>query len=149
MGRDILDLYSDYLLCSNGQATATGLSSIVEGNISHDKITRFLKKEYFDEKTLWKKVKQIVRAYEEEEACLIFDDTIVEKPYMDENEIICWHYSHTENKTVKGINLLSAFYHCESGGQTVRLPTGFRIIAKTNISGRRESNPRHELGKLG
>ena len=131
MGRDILDLYSDYLLCSSGQTTATGLSSIVEGNISHDRITRFLKKEYFDEKTLWKKVKPIVRAYEEEDACLIFDDTIVEKPYMDENEIICWHYSHTENNTVKGINLLSAFYHCESDGQTVRLPTGFRIIAKT------------------
>ena len=74
MGRDILDLYSDYLLCSNGQTTATGLSSVVEGNISHDRITRFLNKEYFDEKTLWKKVKQIVRAYEEEEACLIFDD---------------------------------------------------------------------------
>jgi hypothetical protein len=117
MGRDILDLYSDYWLCSNGQTTATGLSSIVEGNISHDKVTRFLRSEYFDEKTLWKKVKPIVRAYEEEEACLIFDDTIVEKPYTDENEIICRHYDHTENKAVKGINLLGAFYHCESGGR--------------------------------
>jgi hypothetical protein len=131
MGRDILDLYSDYLLCSNGQTTATGLSAISEGNISHDKVTRFLRSEHFDEKTLWKKVKKIVRACEEDEACLIFDDTIIEKPCMDENEIICWHFDHKENKAVKGINLLSAFYHCEQNGQIVRLPIGFRIIAKT------------------
>ena len=131
MGRELLDLYSDYLLCSKGQTTATGLSTIVDGNISHDKITRFLKSEYFDEKTLWKKVKPIVREYEDEQAILIFDDMIVEKPYMDENDIICWHFDHTENKSIKGINVLSAFYHCEKDEQIVRLPTGFRIIAKT------------------
>ena len=131
MGRDILDLYSDYLLYSRGQTTATGLSEILEGDISHDKLTRFLATELFDERTLWKKVKKIVRAYEEEDACLIYDDTIVEKPYMDENDIICWHFDHKENKPVKGINLLSAFYHSEKSGQTVRLPTGYRVIAKT------------------
>jgi hypothetical protein len=131
MGRDILDLYSDYLLYSSGQTTATGLSTILEGSVSHDKITRFLASESYDEKTLWKKVKKLVRTYGEEEACLIFDDTIIEKPYMDENEIICWHFDHKGNRAVKGINLLSAFYHCGKEGQTVRLPTGFRVIAKT------------------
>jgi len=131
MGRDILDLYSDYLLYSSGQTTATGFSTVLDGDISHDKTTRFLATECFDEKALWKKVKKLVRTYEDEDACLIFDDTIVEKPYMDENEIICWHFDHKENKAVKGINLLSAFYHCEKDGQTVRLPTGYRIIAKT------------------
>jgi hypothetical protein len=131
MGRDILDLYSDYLLYSKGQTTATGLSTILEGNVSHDKITRLLSSEPFDEKTLWKKVKKIVRAFEEDGACVIFDDTIIEKPYMDENEIICWHFDHKENKAVKGINLLSAFYHSEKDGHTIRLPTGYRVIAKT------------------
>jgi len=131
MGRDIIDLYSDYLLYSSGQTTATGLSAALEGDLCHDQITRSLSSESFDEKTLWKKVKKFVRAYEGEDACLIFDDTIVEKPYMDENEIICWHYDHKENRTVKGINLLSAFYHSEKCGQAVRLPIGYRVIAKT------------------
>ena len=131
MGRDILDLYSDYLLYSSGQTTATGLSAALEGDLSHDQITRSLSSESFDEKTLWKKVKKFVRAYEGEDACLIFDDTIIEKPYMDENDIICWHYDHKENRAVKGINLLSAFYHSEKGGQAVRLPIGYRVIAKT------------------
>jgi hypothetical protein len=50
---------------------------------------------------------------------------------MDENEIICWHFDHKGNKAVKGINLLSAFYHSERGGQTARLPTDYQVIAKT------------------
>jgi hypothetical protein len=107
------------------------LSELLDGSISHDKITRFLSSNSFDDKTLWMKVKKLVRTYEDEQACLIFDDTIVEKPYMDENEIICWHFDHKENKAVKGINILSAFYHSGKNGETIRLPTGFRVIAKT------------------
>jgi hypothetical protein len=131
MGRDILDLYSDYLLYGNAQTTATGLSELLDGEISHDKITRYLSSELFDEKTLWKKVKKLVRTFEENDASLIFDDTIVEKPYMDENEIICWHFDSKEGKPVKGVNLLSAFYSSEKAGQAVRLPIGYRIISKT------------------
>jgi hypothetical protein len=80
---------------------------------------------------LWKKSKRLVRAYEENDACLIFDDTVVEKPYMDENEIISWHFDSKEGKTVKGINILSAFYSSEKAGQVVRVPIDYRIIAKT------------------
>jgi hypothetical protein len=66
---------------------------LLEGEVSHDKITRFLSWEHFDEKTLWKKVKKAVRAFEREEVCLIFDDTVIEKPYMDENEIVTGYNS--------------------------------------------------------
>ena len=69
MGREILDIYSDYLLYSTRQTTATGLSELLNGEISHDIITRFLSSESFDEKTLWKKVKKLVRLCEEENAC--------------------------------------------------------------------------------
>lgn len=34
--------YNDYLIVTDRYATATGLSSILEGKISHDKITRYL-----------------------------------------------------------------------------------------------------------
>jgi len=103
----------------------------LDGELSHDKITRFLSSGSFTEKTLWKKVKRLVRAFEEDDACLIFDDTVVEKPCMDENEIIGWHFSPKEGKPVKGINLLSAFYSSEKAGQAARLPIDYRIIAKT------------------
>ena len=42
MNYEILDLYSDYLLSSFGQTTATGLAKLVDGEISHDQITRML-----------------------------------------------------------------------------------------------------------
>jgi hypothetical protein len=38
---------------------------------------------------------------------LILDDSIEEKPYTDENEIMCWHYSHANETHVKGVNILS------------------------------------------
>ena len=38
----IADLYSDYLLASFGATTATGLSQLLEGEVSHDQVTRYL-----------------------------------------------------------------------------------------------------------
>jgi hypothetical protein len=86
-----------------------------------------------DSKTLWLKVKKMVRMYENEQASLVFDDTIIEKPYMDENDIVCWHWDHKENRSVKGINLLSAFYTTttKEGEPALRVPIGYQIISKT------------------
>ncbi len=130
---DNLDLYTDYLLSSFGQTSATGLSRLLDDAISHDKITRFLSGNEFNSKTLWQKVKPIVRKHEREDACLIFDDVIIEKPYTDENEMICWHFDHSKGKTVKGINMLNAFYHTQNSesSQPLRIPVGFELILKT------------------
>ena len=57
---------------------------------------------------------------------LIFDDTIQEKPYTDENDLICWHYDHSQNRTVKGINLLNCVYHAGD----VSLPVTYELITK-------------------
>ncbi len=45
--KDYIDLYTDYLISIQGKATATGLSDMLEGEVSHDQITRFLSKELF------------------------------------------------------------------------------------------------------
>ena len=37
-----LDLYTDYLLSSTGPTTATGLSRLLNGALSHDHVTRWL-----------------------------------------------------------------------------------------------------------
>ncbi len=42
MTKEELELYSDYLLSSFGKATATGLSAMVDGAVSHDAVTRWL-----------------------------------------------------------------------------------------------------------
>jgi len=128
-----MDLYSDYLLSSFGQVTATGLSSLLEGSVSHDKITRMLSGKKYDSKDLWQEVKSLVRSHESEDACLIFDDTIISKPYTDENDMICWHWNHSKNCNEKGINLLTAFYHTQSptSSEPLRLPVSFECVKKT------------------
>ena len=121
-----LELYTDYLICNNGFATATGLSAMIDGDISHDQMTRFLSSRAFTSKDLWGQVKTIVRQIEQEEGCLIFDDTIQEKAWTDENEIMCWHFDHCKGRTVKGINLLNALY---SSGE-VSIPVAFEVARK-------------------
>jgi len=125
--KQMLDLYSDYLLASFSQTSATGLSNLMNGEISHDQVTRFLSQEKKTSKDLWLMVKPFVKKIQSKEGVLIIDDSIEEKPYTDENEIVCWHYDHSKERNIKGINFLSTLYH----NQEVSLPIGFRLIAKT------------------
>lgn len=124
---EILDLYSDYLISSFGQTTATGLSALLDGQISHDRIRRFLAGSVRTSSDLWQRVKPYVRAVERENGVLILDDSVAEKPYTDENDIVCWHYDHSKDRMVKGVNFLTALYHC----QDVSFPVGVTLIAKT------------------
>ena len=129
MTNQLLDLYSDYLISSFGATTATGLSSLLEGDLSHDQITRFLAGQQRTSADLWHLAKSYVRQIQQEEGALIVDDSISEKPSTDENDIVCWHYDHSTDRQVKGINFMTALYH----SQGVSLPVGFTLIAKTEV----------------
>jgi SRSO17 transposase len=129
MDKEVLDLYTDCVISSFGQVTATGLSSLLGGRISHDRITRFLNAADLDSATLWKLVKPLVREIEREDAVLIIDDSILPKPYTDESELVCWHYDHSEQRSVKGINLLTTLYY----SQNVSLPVAFETVTKPDI----------------
>lgn len=131
---NIFDLYTDYLQVSMGLTTATGLSNIMDNAISHDQITRMLNKQSNDSKALWINVKPLVRQHENDDACLIFDDSISHKPHTDENDIICWHYDHAQGKNVKGINILTTFYHTQANDQPLRVPIAFDIVTKYEYS---------------
>ena len=124
---ELLDLYSDYLLSAFGQTTATGLSAMLGGQVSHDQIQRFLADRQRTSADLWRIAKPHVRKIERKDAVMIVDDSIAEKPYTDENDIICWHYDHAKDRMVKGLNFMSALYH--SAGTS--LPVGFELISKT------------------
>ena len=127
-GNQILELYSDYLLAQNNQATATGLSKMTNGRISHDQITRFLNKKPFDSRDLWAYVKSVViQKKQSKKGVLILDDTIQEKPYTKENKAVCWHYDHAKQKTVKGINIITCMFERKS----TSVPVGYEIITKT------------------
>lgn len=124
---ELLDLYSDYLISAFGQTTGTGLSALLDGAVSHDRVQRFLASPQRTAADLWHLVKPHVRALQSADAVLVIDDSIAEKPYTDENAIVCWHWDHVQSRRVKGINFLSALYH----SQGVSLPVGYALVAKT------------------
>lgn len=93
-------------------------------------MTRFLSSEPKTSAALWCVVKPLVRAVENEEAVLIIDDSIEEKPSTVENELIAWHYDHSKDRSVKGLNFLTALYQAAD----VSLPIVFDPITKTQPS---------------
>jgi hypothetical protein len=123
----VLDLYSDYLVNAFGQTTATRLASLLNGEISRDQVQRSLADEEPTSAHLWRTAKPQVRKIESVEGVMIVDDSIAEKPYTDENDIICWHYDHAQQRTVKGINCMTGLYH----NRGVSLPVGFALVRKT------------------
>lgn len=78
---------------------------------------------------MWHLVKPHVRQVQSKAGVLILDDSVAEKPFSDENDIVCWHYDHAKQTQVKGINFMTALYH--SSG--VSLTVGFTLIAKTEV----------------
>jgi len=51
MNKEKLNLYTDYLISNMSYATATGLSSMLDGEISHDSVTRFYPPGFIPQKT--------------------------------------------------------------------------------------------------
>ena len=114
------------MLSSFGQTSATGLSRLLDGELSHDQATRFLNQDGYGPKTPWQQVKKTVREIGREDGVLIFDDTVQEKPYTDGNELVCWRFDHTKDRPVKGTDLPDCL--CHVGG--VPLPVAFGLIRK-------------------
>lgn len=129
MDKKLLQLYVDGLLSTFFRSTATSLSALVDGEYSHDAITRFLSSGEFTSRDLWYQVKSIIRSIESPYGVLIVDDSISHKPHMDEDEIVGWYYDHTSGRSVKGINLISVMYHSEG----LSIPVSFTIVKKTKM----------------
>lgn len=127
MSKPLLDLYTDYLISSFGPTTATGLARLLDEQVSHDQVTRFLASPEKTSADLWRIVKPLVRQVESDDGVLIVDDSIEEKPYTDENELICWHWDSSQQRQVKGINFLTALYQVGE----VALPVAFDLVTKT------------------
>jgi hypothetical protein len=127
-----VDIYTDYLISSTGQVSATGLSRLYDGTISHDQVTRLLAKEHLDSTDLWSKAKPLIGRAEQARnpeafAVLIVDDTIIEKPHTAESALITTYWDHSQKRYVKGVNLLTLLYQLNE----LALPISGQLIEKT------------------
>ena len=114
-----IDLYVDYLICSTARVTATGLAKVTDNAVSHDKITRLLSSKNYTSADLWRVAKPIYKTIECDDGVLAIDDSVEEKPYTDENDIIAWHYDHAKKRKVKGINFVTSLYATDKGSLPV------------------------------
>lgn len=125
----LLDLYTDYLISSCGLATATSMSAVLDNQVSHDSVTRLLSSGYISSHRLWSEVRPMCEEIEQDDAVLIIDDSVEAKPYTDCNDLIQWHFDHTEGRSVKGVNFISAIYH----SWEMSLPVGVSFIKKDTV----------------
>lgn len=144
MNAELLDLYTNYLLSSFASTTATGLSQLLDGRVSHDAISRMLSSKRQTSKEFWLKIKPLVRELSSEDGVLIIDDSIEEKPYTDENDLVCWHYDHCAGRNVKGINFLTAFYRTERGN----IPIGYELVEKTILYSEIKTRAEHRKSAI-
>ena len=126
-----LDLYTDYLLSSFGQTTATGLSRLTDGAVGHDAVTDLLNRLDGNNRTLWQHVKPLIRQIQESDGVLLTDDSSAHKPHSDENGLITTHYDHTSGQyrsagAVRGINFVSLLYQTSKG----QCPLSFEPVIK-------------------
>lgn len=150
-----MDIYSDYLISHAGHATATGLERILPDYLTHDKITHMLNNHEYTSKDLFRATKKTIRKVENDEGIINIDDTVSKKPYTDLNSKVQYYYSSTENKTVRGINILSAIVvYSHDNQEPINIPAAFRIVIKDeeyiNDKGetkRRSTVSKHELAQ--
>lgn len=129
---ELLDLYTDYLVAAFGPVTSTGLSELLDNAVSHDRISRMLSRQELTQREYWQAIKGLVRRVESLGGVIKIDDTIMEKPHSTENEMITWHYDHSKQSYVKGINLINFVYQPPKGqGVDFSIPVAFEVVEKT------------------
>ncbi len=86
----------------------------------------------------WRMVKPSVRSLQGEDGVITLDDSILEKPCADENELIRWRYDHAQGGMGKGINVITALY---TVGE-VSLPVPCRLVSRTEACIDKQGKPK-------
>ena len=105
-----------------------------------------LRDEKLDSKYLWQQSKVYVQELSSSNnlKVLVLDDSIEEKQWTDENDLISWHFDHSKQRALKGVNFISSLIVIED----VVLPVGVDFVkkdikfidAKTGRQKRKSSN---------
>ncbi|NEP30283.1 transposase [Moorena sp. SIO3B2] len=99
--------YCQYLLSSHLNYTLTNLAEHLE-QISHDQINRYLKNDKLTPRLLWDNVKDLIEI--NEQAYLVFDDTVIDKRYSRKIEISQRQYSGNSHGIIQVIGFINCIY---------------------------------------
>ncbi|WP_083621207.1 IS701 family transposase [Planktothrix paucivesiculata] len=109
--------YCQYLLSSQINYTLTNFAAHIQ-EFSHDTINRYLNSENLTPEVIWEKVHSELQSHPE--ACLVFDDTVLDKRFSSKIELVRRQYSGNEHRVIRGIGLISCIYvNPETGSYSV------------------------------
>ena len=103
-------LFSDYcqfLLASFHNFTQTYFADHTD-RWSHDQLNRLLREERISSRDLWQSVKDDIEF--DPDRYLLFDDTVVSKPYAKAIQPVRRQYSGSEKRVIEGIGIITCVY---------------------------------------
>ena len=123
----IRNVYVDYLLSAKGHISATDLSEVIDNEYSHDQISRMLYRAHIDDRKLYMQGKRFLKAIKAEgKKVLVVDDSIQAKPHSQVNGLVAYHYDHSEQCCIKGINFISALW----ADERYSIPLSMKVVVK-------------------
>lgn len=120
--------YVDFLIASPRQVTATEASRCQPEDGSahaHDAFTRLLQRLNPDAVALWEESRSQVRLTR---GYLIFDDSVLDKPYARKMDLVGYVWSGKHHKVVKGIDLMTLLW---TDGDR-HIPCDYRVYDKSD-----------------
>ena len=99
--------YCQYLLASFHNFTQTYFADHTE-KWSHDQLNRLLRQERISARDLWRSVKNDIDF--DPQGYLLFDDTVVAKPYAKKIQVVRSQWSGSEKRVVEGIGIVTCVY---------------------------------------
>lgn len=99
--------YCQYLICAQTNYTITNLAEHLQ-TWSHDVLNKYLRNERITAKMLWDNASKEIQI--DEEAYLIFDDSVLDKNYSFDIELVKYQYSGNAHDVIKGIGVVNCVY---------------------------------------
>lgn len=106
-GQPLLLDYCQFLLAGFQNFTQTHFANHTE-KWSHDQLNRLLNTERIPARELWRSVRNDIEF--DEDGYILFDDTVLPKPYSKEIQSVRRQWSGSEKRVIQGIGLVTCVY---------------------------------------
>jgi hypothetical protein len=134
--------YIEYLICTpGGNYTCTNLANHLDGEpgTSHDAISDFLRRDKLTPRSLWEVVQSLL--HDGPDSCLIVDDSVQDKRYSKQIEMVKLQYSGAAGGLVRGIGVIDLLHTSGAGG--VFFPVDFRLYNPDDPGGDGRTKNQH------
>ena len=137
--------YVEYLLATPGNYTCSYLADHLD-DTSHDAVSDYLRGERHTARHLWELAHALIR--DSPEAYLIIDDSVQNKEYSRQIELVKRQYSGAEHGLVRGIGVVNLVHSSGTpdGAPDGFYPIGFRIYAPDDDGKTKNEHFRDMLG---